>query len=250
MLAVELEPMFAEDAAKRKQEAGKKYGRGLDGKLSADLHEAIPSHEHRSDTKAGQLFGVGQRTVSKAKKVAKVKLSKVKDIIAGKTTVDAVYKKINQAEREKKAKEKLQANEKAQAKIVLGDSIQLLDRIPDQSYDCLLTDPLYITDVEDFELFTKSWIHKVFSKIKLSGYAFIFCSSDPQEISVYYRELSQIPDFTMFQLYLCRAETMKEEFQIGHYCLISIVPMSNRNTSPQNDEKLTTSEFQLYLCRS
>jgi len=93
MLAVELEPMFAEEAKKRQQEAGEKYGRGLGGKLPPNLAEAIEPETKESRVQAGQLFGIGHSTVSKAKKISKVKPSKVKDIIAGKTTIDAVYRK-------------------------------------------------------------------------------------------------------------------------------------------------------------
>jgi len=80
--------MFAEEAKKKQQEAGEKHGRGLGRKLMPDLAQAIEPETKKSRTKAGQVFGVGHTTISKAKKVAKTKPKKVKDIIAGKTTED------------------------------------------------------------------------------------------------------------------------------------------------------------------
>jgi hypothetical protein len=115
-------------------------------------------------------------------------------------SIEAATRQILNEQKEAKAKAKLQTNDKAEAQVVLGDSVQLLNKIPDRSYDCLFTDPFYITDVENFEAFTRSWIHKAFAKIKNSGRAFVFCSSNPIEISIYQKELSNVPNFTLGNL--------------------------------------------------
>ncbi len=82
LLAVELEPMFAEEAKRRQ---GTRTD--LKDNISVELHES--EHERRSDTKAGRLFAVGHFTVSKAKKIIKTKPEVIEDIRQGKTTVDA-----------------------------------------------------------------------------------------------------------------------------------------------------------------
>jgi len=90
MLAVEIEPMFAEEAEKRKLAQLK---RGTVFPVVPDLaqREIEPKEAKKSRTKAGQIFGVGHSSVSKAKKVAKTKPEKVKDIIAGKTSLACTY---------------------------------------------------------------------------------------------------------------------------------------------------------------
>jgi len=104
MLAVKFEPMFAEKAKERQAQAEGKPRGEKKVSVSADLHEE--THKRRSDTKAGRAFGVGHSTVSKAQKIVSVKPDKVEEIKNGKTTVDAEYKRINQEEAEREAKEK------------------------------------------------------------------------------------------------------------------------------------------------
>jgi hypothetical protein len=95
MLAVKIEPMFAEVAEKRKLAQLKHSAISL---VTTDLGERGRSiqakRERQLDTKAGKAFGVSGTTVKKAKKIAKTNPQKIESIIAGKTTVDTEYRKL------------------------------------------------------------------------------------------------------------------------------------------------------------
>ena len=118
-------------------------------------------------------------------------------VVSGEKTVESAKRDHNKQKAEEEDIAKFKVDAPAEARIVLGDSIALLDKIQNQSFDCLFTDPLYITDIEDFEKFTASWIDKAFTKLKPTSKAFIFSSSNPQEIAIYIEKLSNIDRFSL-----------------------------------------------------
>lgn len=65
MVATEAEPLFAQEAKERQQEAGMLYGRGQ--KVPAKLQEAKSQGE--ASHQAGKAMQVGGRYVSQAKKL-------------------------------------------------------------------------------------------------------------------------------------------------------------------------------------
>jgi 16S rRNA G966 N2-methylase RsmD len=68
-------------------------------------------------------------------------------------------------------------------KIVKADA---LDWLPNQdSCDLLLTDPPYMTDVEDFEAFAGAWLPMGLAKLKANGRAYIFIGAYPLELLTY-----------------------------------------------------------------
>ena len=75
--------------------------------------------------------------------------------------------------------------------IVKQDAISFLSTLKDQSIDLLLTDPPYITDVEDIENFVNEWVLLALSKIKPTGRAYIFTGSYPQELQAYLNLLNE-----------------------------------------------------------
>lgn len=63
--------------------------------------------------------------------------------------------------------------------------LEYLETIPDGSVDLLLTDPPYMTDVEDIRAFAESWVPVALSKVKPGGRAYICTGSYPLELQVY-----------------------------------------------------------------
>jgi len=58
--------------------------------------------------------------------------------------------------------------------------------LPEQeSCDLLLTDPPYMTDVEDIESFAQEWLPLALSKVKPTGRAYVFIGAYPQELKAY-----------------------------------------------------------------
>lgn len=106
VLALEIEPELAKEAAKRvaagrirggETEAAKARGEGLVGTYS---HQ--PKRPSRDE--AGKAVGVSGKQVTQAKRIKKEMPERLKDIKAGKATVGGVYKEL----RQKKARESVE----------------------------------------------------------------------------------------------------------------------------------------------
>jgi len=76
-------------------------------------------------------------------------------------------------------------NEKGDGWIGKMDAIAFLQSFKAKSVDLLLTDPPYMTDVEDVAAFASGWVPIALSKIRPSGRAYIFTGAYPQEIHAY-----------------------------------------------------------------
>ncbi len=69
--------------------------------------------------------------------------------------------------------------------ITQADAVQWLDSIPEQSVDLLLTDPPYMTDVDDVASFASGWLPLALSRVSKTGRAYVFVGSYPQELAAY-----------------------------------------------------------------
>ena len=60
---------------------------------------------------------------------------------------------------------------KKQIKLMLGDNIESLKKIPDNSVDSIVTDPPYgLGKEQDMNIVLKDWIEKGYSEIKGNGF--------------------------------------------------------------------------------
>lgn len=114
-------------------------------------------------------------------------------------SIDGIFKSIDRKKKEQKKQEEYHVSNHAIGHIVHGDSTILLDKIEDASYDLLLTDPPYITDIDDYEGFLRKWLPKAMKKIKDTGRIYIFCSSHPDELFAYLKVIkdSDLNGFTL-----------------------------------------------------
>lgn len=107
MLATEMLPEFEAKAKERKIESNKTRNK----KPTVSIDTVDKSEYKRSTKEAGDLFGIGQGIVSKAKKIKKaadegeIEKETIADIIKGKKTVNAVDKELHDKRYVKKAKE-------------------------------------------------------------------------------------------------------------------------------------------------
>lgn len=63
------------------------------------------------------------------------------------------------------------------------DCNSFIDKMP--MCDLLLTDPPYLTDIEDIESFVNKWLYKALDKVKDTGRAYIFIGAYPNEVKAY-----------------------------------------------------------------
>lgn len=94
---------------------------------------------------------------------------------------------VNEIKKKKKAKAKADIKA-AKVEDPNAPTIQLADHkewIQDQpEYDLLLTDPPYMTDVEDITAFAH-WLPGALAKVKTTGRAYVFIGAYPEEIAAY-----------------------------------------------------------------
>lgn len=119
----------------------------------------------------------------------------IRDIISGETSITRAYKSIVKKRQIYAAKLSTiaQSNtsvENNKPHVYLSDCITWLDNR--DKCDLLLTDPPYMTDVEDIGVFVSSWLYIALSKIKDTGRAYIFIGAYPNEVRAYLNAV--IPD--------------------------------------------------------
>jgi DNA modification methylase len=107
---------------------------------------------------------------------------------AGEVTINAAYTKVKAAEKLEALKEaKIEATKEATTKmrpsIVKMDCIDFLNS--SDMADLILTDPPYMTDVDDIKSFSRMWLPTALSKLKDTGRAFICIGAYPEEIHAY-----------------------------------------------------------------
>ena len=114
-VAVELEPMFAVEAKKKKEEAGKKYGRGQ--KVVADLRQPIGV---KASNQAAEVVSVSPRMVQYAKEIKVKNPEAFERIKAGTVKVSEVQQEMKKEKREGYLKSQRQAIENGGVASVTG----------------------------------------------------------------------------------------------------------------------------------
>ncbi len=65
------------------------------------------------------------------------------------------------------------------------DAVEFLESLDRESVDLLLTDPPYLTDVDDIEAFANAWTSAALPTLKTTGQAYICVGNYPEEIAAY-----------------------------------------------------------------
>lgn len=137
-----------------------------------DIFKRVNAGE--TQTQVASDYGITQPRITQLLKKEKTKDEKVKQVVS---------------------------ESKTTPKIIYGDCRNYFEKIQNESFDLLLTDPPYCTDVDDdYGHFIRTWLFGIISKIKKTGRIFVFCSSYPQELFAYLNEFLQHPDIDMDRL--------------------------------------------------
>lgn len=145
MLALTLEPMLSADA---KQRQGQRNDLVQDDNIPADLPECS-ERERESRERAASLTGTSGRAVSQAKRVQESAPELAEQVIAGTLALDKADREVKSREARKKNQQRRdEAHERAKSGGTLfdirpGDFQVVLDSIPDESVDLIVTDPPY-----------------------------------------------------------------------------------------------------------
>ncbi|MCP4674208.1 MAG: site-specific DNA-methyltransferase [Deltaproteobacteria bacterium] len=84
--------------------------------------------------------------------------------------------------------------------IQLQDVRQFLYCLDKETVDLLITAPPCRTEVDDIDMFARSWAPPAFSRVKPTGRAFIFTSTAPSELRAYLGVLSGQSGFVLAQV--------------------------------------------------
>ena len=87
-------------------------------------------------------------------------------------------------ENKRTEEKKFNASGEGTATLYPVDCMQFIYK-SDTQYDLLITDPPYMTDVDDIESFVNLWLIEVLKKVKDTGRAYVFIGAYPQELNAY-----------------------------------------------------------------
>ena len=142
-----------------------------------------------------------RREMAKAAHLSHDTISKVKTLIArapepvkerlrsGETSINAEYTRIVKADELAEIKEsyaRLAKSGSPDTAVVHHNAGEwFLPQTPAESADLLLTDPPYLTHVDDIEAFAHSWLPLALSRVKRTGRAYVFVGAYPDELLAY-----------------------------------------------------------------
>jgi DNA modification methylase len=185
VLALELEDVFREKA-KEKQKLSE--GKGI--QISEDLKKP----ELVTIKEVAKVANVSHDTIAKVKKIEEKAAPEIKEKLStGEMSINQAYQEIKKEEKQiileqkKEQNAKILSNEVKENKpnIHISDCRDYLNKLEDNSFDLLITDPPYSTDVENIEEFAESWVNLALSKVKVTGRAYICIGAYPKEINAY-----------------------------------------------------------------
>jgi hypothetical protein len=113
------------------------------------------------------------------------------DDIISRSTVMSRIKLEEKKEIIRKAEQQIseQATEDTKPILFVGDGIGWM---PKEKYDLLLTDPPYMTDIDDMPSFVNAWLYDALDGVKDTGFAYIFIGAYPDEVKAYLN--AEIPE--------------------------------------------------------
>ena len=163
---------------RRYNRAKKKHGGQIPGSRIDQNEPSIPTAD-----RLAKEHGVSPATIKRDGKIAAFMDEHPEEanaVIRGEKKLKDVKKKIKKRKEEKK----FNASGEGTATLYPVDCMQFIYK-SDTQYDLLITDPPYMTDVDDIESFVNLWLIEVLKKVKDTGRAYVFIGAYPQELNAY-----------------------------------------------------------------
>lgn len=159
--------------------------------------------KHNTREELASELGWSTGKVAMADKVWKEAKPEVKEKIkSGETSINQAYKEIKKEKKQKNLEQKKKQYIEESTKEVINkpvikitDAITFLNEFKDDSIDLLITDPPYMTDVDNIHKFTADWLTIAIDKLKVSGRAYICAGAYPQEIYAFLNVLTKQKKF-------------------------------------------------------
>jgi DNA-binding transcriptional regulator YiaG len=176
----------------------------------------LRSNDHISQPEAAAMLNVSRRTVQAVAAVERAKPELMPLLEGGEMTAHEAVQLINREKREERFIEESKKQTEAPAIIINDDCLVFTDTIDD--IDLLITDPPYFTEGD----YTHH-VSQFLARVKKTGQAYVFCSSNPEEVQAYLKMYT-------FKMQL-------EQILVWNY----------NNTGQRQPNKRYTSNYQLCL---
>ena len=185
MLAQKKTALLAKKARKNQQAAGGDRKSEAYKNAFVQLDKSDNPIHVREET--AKLAGVSSGTLARFEQVQRKKPELIDDIRRGEMSIHQAYKAVRLEEKKeiiKQAEQSIveQATDDLKPILRIGNGIGF---IPDEKYDLLLTDPPYMTDIEDMPAFVNEWLYDALNGVKDTGFAYIFIGAYPDEVKAY-----------------------------------------------------------------
>ncbi len=157
---------------------------GANPQLLTTLSKGVPINTR---SEIAKIAGISEGTIAKVatilQKGSPEQISKLKSGDPN-TSINKVFNSIKKTENKRTEEKKFNASGEGTATLYPVDCMQFIYK-SDTQYDLLITDPPYMTDVDDIESFVNLWLIEVLKKVKDTGRAYVFIGAYPQELNAY-----------------------------------------------------------------
>lgn len=159
---------------------------GMSPKLRGETTPKPDRNESTAAAEAARLTGTNRQYVADAKKLREERPDLAEKAASGEISMPEAKRavKADLLEERKRERAKQEAETAPMAASISNTAWEFW--LPEQPpCDLLLTDPLYMTDVEDIDAYAASWLPVALDKVKPSGRAYICVGAYPAELRAY-----------------------------------------------------------------
>jgi len=185
-IRIRAERKLGEMLAEQKRTVGLNAGtRGqLKGKSSGGAVQEPPEDTRPTLADAG----IDKKLSSRSQAIAAIPVDDFEATLADhreaqKAVTSATMKKMTDLSKRKADYQEARKATEVAPEIVKADAVEWLRR--QGECDLLLTDPPYMTDIEDIRTFAAEWLPLALSKVKPTGRAYVFVGAYPEELAAY-----------------------------------------------------------------
>ncbi len=136
-----------------------------------------------SQSKAAEMVNVSPRTIRNVRQVEREAPELMPKLESGEMSAYKAVKQIEHKKLQELNKAQVEGLHENRPTIQHSDAIEWLAK--QEQCDLLITDPPYMTDLDDVSLFAQKWLTVALNKVKNSGRAYICIGPYPEELRAY-----------------------------------------------------------------
>jgi len=142
---------------------------------------------HNTQKEIAKELGWSTGKVAQADVVWKKGPEEIKEKVkAGDMSINEAYRKVRIMNKKEKNIEDEQKSVQSNKPEIYEESYKrFLKRFEEKNVDLIITDPPFMTDVDNIYNFVNQWLPKALKKLKDSGKAYIFTGAYPEELHAY-----------------------------------------------------------------